>query len=193
MPDLFGQEAGHQAGGSVFRPLQPGVVGDAVFSLDRRYRYRLSRSWDSPGARGHIALVVMMNPSTAEAHLDDSTVAKVQRIVRRWPGFGAVWIGNAFAYRATDQGKLAEVEDPIGPDNDWHLLEMAHAARVIIMAYGTPKVPALRERGPAVARLMVREGLGHRLRVFRLSPRGGVPMHPLYLPDNIEPHLWRPA
>jgi hypothetical protein len=34
-----------------------------------------------------------------------------------------MYVGNTFAYRATDQSRLAEVDDPIGPNNDGHLLK----------------------------------------------------------------------
>lgn len=98
--------------------------------------------------------------------------------------FGTLLVGNVFAYRATDQAELAKVEDPIGPDNDTHLLAMASEAGLVVFAYGTPKVVRLRQRGPAVARMLLAAGIQpHALRIGA----AGDPWHPLFLPDATDP------
>lgn len=159
----------------------------AVFGGPRDcYRYSLARDWDRALPA---VLFVMMNPSTADAFADDATIAKVTKFARRW-GFGRLLIGNVHAYRCTDQARLVETPDPIGPDNDGHLLAMAAEASRIVMAYGTPKIVALRARGPAVARMLI--AAGHKLHALRVSV-AGVPWHPLCLPDDTEPHPWSPA
>lgn len=84
-----------------------------------------------------------MNPSTADPMVDDPTVAKCGRFARRW-GYGGLLVGDTFAYRATDQARLAEIEDPVGPDNDNHLLTMAAEASLVVFAYGKPKHRTLR-------------------------------------------------
>lgn len=94
---------------------------------------------------------------------------------------------NAHAYRATDQTRLLEVDDPIGPENDGYLLERADQADMILMAYGTPKYRRLQARGPALARMLLKAG--HKLHALRLS-KGGVPWHPLYIPDAVDPFQW---
>jgi hypothetical protein len=94
-----------------------------------------------------------------------------------------------FAYRATDQGRSAEVEDPIGPDNDKHLLRMAADSTKVIFAYGQPKHRHLRDRGLEVVKLLsVRASI--RLHVLRLS-KNGTPCHPLYLPETLRPVVWK--
>ena len=149
------------------------------------YRYSLARDWD--GALPAV-MFVMMNPSTADAFADDATIAKVTKFARRW-GFGRLLIGNVHAYRCTDQARLAETLDPVGPDNDGHLLAMAAEASLIVMAYGTPKIVALRARGPKVAWMLM--AAGHKLYALRVSA-AGVPWHPLYLPDDTRPEAWSP-
>jgi len=172
----------HDPGGRVRLVPPAGVVGDAVFGGDRReYRYRLSRTW----ADGPRVLFVMMNPSIADPRVDDPTVAKCVRFARRW-GFGGLDVGNAFAYRATDQGRLAEAGDPVGPDNDRHLLGMVGAATRVVLAYGKPRHPALRARGPEVARMLAAVAEPH---VLALSV-DGTPRHPLYLPETLTPVPW---
>jgi hypothetical protein len=130
----------------------------------------------------------MMNPSTADPLVDDRTVYRCRRFAEDW-GFGRLLVGNTFAYRCTDQSRLLEVEDPIGPENDHHLLIMAAEATMIVFAYGTPH-SRLRSRGPEVARLF--NANGHALRVLRLS-KTGIPVHPLYLPADLKPTLWSPT
>jgi hypothetical protein len=181
--DLFPAATKHDPGGRLL-PLPPDVEGWAVFGrLADCYRYRLGRHWD---ASRPFVLFVGMNPSTADPLFDDPTVAKVCRMARRW-GYGGLLVGNVHAYRCTDQARLAETDDPCGPENDAHLLAMAAEATLIVMAYGTPRIPALRQRGPQVARMLAEAG--HTLHELRLS-KDGTPVHPLYLPDATMPALW---
>jgi hypothetical protein len=134
--------AAHNPGGKVLLPLPPGVRGDVVFGgTNREYRYELTRTWDDALPT---LLFVMMNPSTAEAECDDPSVAKCRRYAKGW-GFGTLLVGNTFAYRATAQERLMEVADPVGPDNNAHLLSMADRAAMIVFAYGQPR-KALRYR-----------------------------------------------
>lgn len=183
--DLFPSPRVHDPGGQSAIKAAAGMDGDALFGGPGDcYRYRLCRRWgDAPSV-----LFVMMNPSTADARIDDPTIAKITRMVRLWGGYGSLMVGNVFAYRATDQGRLAEVDDPIGPDNDQHLLAMARDAALVVFAYGTPKVPRLRTRGPAVARMLA--GVGIEPHALRIGGSGH-PWHPLYLPDATQPQPWR--
>lgn len=178
MPDT----AMHSAGGKVSLALPMFVQGDAVFGgVNNEYRYRLSREW----ADGDRVLFVMMNPSTADPGHDDPTVAKCRRLAQKW-GYGGLYVGNTFAYRCTDQGRLIHILDPVGPDNDRHLVEMAKDSSLVVFAYGRPNYVSLRRRGPYVARLLRTFATPH---VLRLS-KDGTPWHPLYLPETVTPVLW---
>jgi hypothetical protein len=176
----------HDPGGKVSIALPAHVQGSSVFGgTSDEYRYRLSRTWGT----NQRVMFVMMNPSTADPLVDDPTVAKCRRFAVKW-GYGSMYVGNSFAYRATDQGRLAQVEDPIGPDNDEHLLEMASDSAQVVFAYGQPKHRQLKERGLAVVRLLQLRACT-RPYVLRLSING-TPCHPLYLPETLEPVLWEP-
>jgi hypothetical protein len=140
----------HDPGRKVRLSLPAHVTGTALFGgHSDQYRYRLFRRW---GTQRRV-MFVMMNPSTADPLVDDPTVAKCRRLAVKW-GYGSMYVGNIFAYRATDQGRLAEVEDPIGPDNDRHLLRMAADSTKVIFAYGQPKHRHLRDRGLEVVKLL---------------------------------------
>ena len=176
----------HDPGGKVRLPLLNGTTGTAVFGgASKEYRYQLTRTWDVKKPR---AMFVMMNPSTADPLVDDPTVAKCGRFARTWQ-YGGIYVGNTFAYRTTDQKRLIEVSDPVGPENDTHLIEMAKAAAIVIFAYGQPCHRTLRQRGPVLARLLIKEA-GITPHTLRLA-KNGTPWHPLYLPETLKPFIWK--
>lgn len=86
--------------------------GEAVVSPDGRYRYWLKRSW----GEGQRVCWVMLNPSIADATVDDPTIRKCIEFSRRH-GFGSLIVVNLYAAIATDPKALRSMDDPIGPDN----------------------------------------------------------------------------
>lgn len=171
----------HYVGSSKALTLSQDVTSTADYDGPNDcYRYTLHRVWD---ARKPSVMWIMMNPSVATVFGDDRSVAKCQRYARGW-GFGGIFIGNTFAYRCTDQRRLLEVTDPVGPGNDAALLSMAQQAKKIILAYGSPHHRTLRRRGDDVTLTLHRAGFA--LDILRLS-KGGRPEHPLYLPACLEP------
>jgi len=185
-PEMSHAKSTHDPGGKVRRKLKAGVTGDAIFGGENEeYRYRLSRTWD---AKKPHALFVLMNPSTADPLSDDPTVAKCCKFAAAW-GYGGVFVANTFAYRCTDQKRLLEITDPIGPENDTHIIQMAKEAAIVIFAYGKPKHRQLRSRGPAIARLIIEQA--------KVTPHvlslaiDGTPKHPLYLEETLRPVVWK--
>jgi hypothetical protein len=168
----------------LYLPIQPGIKGTALFAGARKqYRYRLTRLWDS--TRPTI-LFVMMNPSVADSHQDDRTVRRAIAFAKSW-NYGQLLVGNVFAYRCTDQKRLLGTRDPVGKENDRHLLEMAELAEMIVFAYGRPHA-TLRSRGLQVAEDF--RAAGYKLHTLRLS-KDGTPVHPLYLPGDLKPFPWK--
>ena len=109
-----------------------GVVYDAVLSEDRRYRYCLSRSW----GRGERMAWIMLNPSTADADVDDPTIRRCRSFAKAW-GYGGLEVVNLFAYRATNPAALRlHGEAAIGPDNDAVIVKATFTAGIIIAAWG---------------------------------------------------------
>ena len=175
----------HDPGGKVKIGLKDGVAGTAQFGgRNDEYRYRLTRTWkaDKP-----YVLFVLMNPSTADPNSDDPTIAKCCRFAKTW-GFGGMVAANTFAYRCTDQKRLTETLDPIGPDNDKHIIEMAKKAGIVVFAYGEPH-KSLRSRGPALAKLLVERA--HVIPYVLSLGKKGTPKHPLYLKETLLPVLWQ--
>lgn len=127
----------------------------------------------------------MLNPSTADENVLDSTVKRCCDFARRW-GYGRLLVGNIFAFRSTDRSVLRRVKDPIGPDNDAALREIANEAALVVGAWGT--FGELRRRGEAVLALLAELDVEpHGLELNR----DGTPKHPLYVPARWVPKRLR--
>ena len=106
----------------------------AVLSPCGAYRYRLDRN-TGLFADGPQVCWIMVNPSTADAETDDTTIRKVRGFTERM-GFNRFVVGNLFAFRATDVRQLKAMADPVGPENHIHLADMIAAADRVIFAWG---------------------------------------------------------
>jgi hypothetical protein len=148
----------------------------AIISPCKQYRYRLDRV---VGMTGPVYAFFGVNPSTADANLDDATV-------RKWIGFSKSWgasryiVGNVFAYRSTDVRELAVVSDPLGPDIRAHIADIINEADILVPCWGnTAKVPPALK--PFFAVLMDELILsGKPVMHFGLT-KSGDPKHPLML------------
>lgn len=94
------------------------MIRDAVISPDRRYRYSLIRNWD---ALAKEIVFIGINPSTADANIDDHTVTKLIEMTRRY-GYGGFKLLNLYAFRSTVCSELKKEKDPFGERN-WEFLE----------------------------------------------------------------------
>ena len=156
-----------------------GVVRSAVISECGLYRYRLDRVWDTEKAQ---VLFVMLNPSTADATVDDRTICRCMEFARAW-GYGGLVVGNLFAFRATNPQQLKNVDDPVGPENDATLSLLRDSSNLTICAWGIHG--SYLRRDHAVYALLTAGGsppihcLG--------TTNGGHPKHPLYLRATTQP------
>lgn len=150
----------------------------AVISPCGRYRYALWRRWrdDRPG----ICMFVMLNPSTADATIDDPTIRRCITFAHSW-GYGAIYVLNLFAFRATDPRELLRTADPIGPDNHIYLKCWGMSADIRIAAWGA--------HGGLLYQNEVVRDIIPRLHYLKLN-KDGLPAHPLYLPGSLVPIPW---
>jgi hypothetical protein len=177
----------HDPGTKVRLAIPPDVKSSAAIfgGPNDCYRYQLRRTWDEK--KPH-AMFIMMNPSAADENWDDRSVAKCYRYAKKWGGYGGIYIGNTFAYRATDKKRLGGIAEPIDPENDKHLIEMAKLAGIVIFAYGKPGHGRLQAQGHRVAKVLINKGV--KPYVLRLT-KDGTPWHPLYLPEALKPVEWK--
>lgn len=160
---------------------EPLMRGGAVLSEDRLHRYSLWRRWADDGPP---VTFVMLNPSTADASVDDPTIRKCVGFAKRW-GHGAIEVVNLFAYRSTDPKAMYAARNRgveiIGRDNDAHIERAFRCSARIIAAWGANPTFL---RPSAVWCIAV--GAGRRLEALRVT-KGGAPGHPLYIPYTAEP------
>ena len=103
------------------------------FSECGKYRYTLRRDFTTGMFK---VLFVMLNPSIADARLDDPTTRRAVDFARTGLRCGNYMAVNLFALRSTDPKGLRAVADPIGPENDAYLLAAAKWADEIVVAWG---------------------------------------------------------
>lgn len=154
----------------------------AIIDLSGNYRYLLWRNWNSDLPK---LLFVMLNPSTADADVDDPTIRRCIGFAKLW-GYGSLEVVNLFGLRSTNPDELRKCEDPVGPDNDAHVLLAASNANKIIVAWGTNG--SYLGRGRKVSTLLYR----HKPFCLDIS-KAGHPKHPLYIAANKEPfhYMWK--
>lgn len=157
----------------------------AVISPCGLYRYKLTREpHDLYTTRG-AALFIMLNPSTADASLDDPTIRRCRGFAKEWDCSGIV-VANLYALRATNPTALWTSADPVGPDNNMWLAGLFREHDTIVCAWGANPKP---ER-VAQVRKMFRDGT----RPMCLGvTKSGAPRHPLYVRGDQPLIEWSPA
>lgn len=158
------------------------VETGATFSPCCMYRYSLWRIWDKAAPR---LGAVLLNPSRADARFDDPTIS---RLVKRAHvlGFGGLVVCNLFALRATDPEWLYSAVDPVGPENNQHIVESLKPCGMVLCGWG--QHGKYMDRDLEVQALLRQE--------VKVSPQGvvtllvnadGTPSHPLYLSYTLRP------
>lgn len=108
----------------------------AIISSCGLYRYRLDREVQ---AEGKVFAYFGINPSTANASLDDATVRKWRGFTQRNGGRKFI-VGNVFSYRATDVRGLDRANrDHIqiqGPEHWPTIREIIGDADVLVVCWG---------------------------------------------------------
>ena len=147
-------------------------MNSAIFSLDKKYRYFLTRQLEEDtGLVGHLAFV-MLNPSTADEQVDDPTIRRCKGFATEL-GYTGIVVANLYGYRSTSPSALKQVEDPIGPDNDDVLKSIAKLYDTVVFAFGG---------NPPLKRVQEVYSLFKPTQVYCLGvTKSGMPRHPLYL------------
>jgi hypothetical protein len=155
-----------------------GLDSGAVISDCGVYRYKLWRTWnpDLPTCN-----FLMLNPSRADAVDNDPTATRCIGYSKAW-GYGGLLITNIFALRSTDPAALKSAADPVGPDNDRHVVEVARSSSLVVAAWGAH--PGIEGRVRAVRRMLADAGVT--LHCLALT-KGGHPGHPLFLRGGLVP------
>jgi hypothetical protein len=161
-------------------------MNQAAISGDGAYRYFLARDLGA----GPTATFIMLNPSTADAEVDDPTVRKCLGFCRRW-GCGRLHILNLFAIRSSSPAEMKQAADPVGTETERYFARVVRTSRrrrgvgdqagLVVCAWGVHgrhlhrdwEVMAWLSKRPAIRPVCL--GL----------TRDGYPVHPLYVPYSV--------
>ncbi|ERG68013.1 DUF1643 domain-containing protein [Exiguobacterium chiriqhucha] len=158
----------------------------AIVDETKQYRYQFSCEW---GDGGKIITFVMLNPSVGNQEQEDPTLKKCIAYAKKW-GYDGLNVVNLFAYISTEPKELKKQIDPVGPDNDRHVLEAIRNSEKVIVAWGQ----SIRT---AFVKTRIKETLELLNSVdtytLELTVCGEFPKHPLFLRGDLVPKLFRPA
>jgi hypothetical protein len=104
----------------------------ATFSLCNKYRYELRRVWDKSKP---LVMFIGLNPSRADADLEDNTSRICINYAKRWE-YGGLILANLFAYRSTYQSDLFLASEPVGHDNNKWIKTLKNEVDIIVCAWG---------------------------------------------------------
>jgi hypothetical protein len=159
------------------------LENDAVISDCGQYRYLLRRVWDHVKPR---ALFVMLNPSTADAKVDDPTIRSCVRLARGL-GYGSIEVVNVFGWRATNPDELPKQADPMGPMNERIVAAAVARCDVVICAWGANAMAA------GKTQYLCDRILSYRPAAYCLGKtKSGAPRHPLYVKSGTALETYRP-
>jgi len=154
--------------------IKGGMKKHAILSQDNKYRYQLSRIWEEEKPK---VLFIMLNPSTADANVDDPTIRRVINFAKSW-GYVGVFVGNLYAFRSTDPKGLRYLDNPLGEDNIHHIQNLIGLVEKVIYAWGN------NQREPEWLSDLVDTPY-----YIDISKKG-IPKHPLYLKGDLQPKIY---
>lgn len=156
----------------------------AVFSNCGMYRWLL---WRKRREAKRLLNMLMLNPSKAGAVENDPTVLRQEKRSDLL-GFDGLLVTNAFGYISTDPEIMKKAADPVGPENDFHILQAAKVAELVVCAWGRHGL----HRNRAFQVLKMLHDAGIETYALKISEKTGMPEHPLYIGYDQEPVIYRP-
>ncbi|AQQ52180.1 DUF1643 domain-containing protein [Planococcus lenghuensis] len=147
------------------------------FDETKTYRYLLACSWEQ--GEGTVTFV-MLNPSIGDEERCNPTMKRCVDFARDW-GYRSMQVVNLFSYISVKPTGLLEVDDPVGAENDAHIVEAAAGSDLVVFAWGA-KYGDISGRDREVARLLAEYPL-HCIG----KTKQGHPRHPLYLKKDLKP------
>jgi hypothetical protein len=178
----------HDPGGKARLRLADGVGGDALFAGENdQYRLILTRKWVNLFTAGtrlqkNFVLWICLNPSVADANVDDPTINRVIDFSMEW-GFDGLAMMNVCDYRATYPHDLLKPDVvPRSKGNLPLIRDTAKQASKIVCAWGNIHAD-LRHFAVDVESALRQDG--HRLWCLGLN-KGGTPKHPGRLAASTE-------
>lgn len=144
-----------------------------------KYRYSLERHW---GSGDRIVAFIGLNPSVADAKIDDPTIRRCINFAKSW-GYDGLIMLNLFAYRSTNPKNLLDKETHyiFGPENEATLRQLLPKVDAVICAWGSHKTV-----GSLTPKLLLKQFGAEHFKCLGLT-KSGAPRHPLYVKGDTTP------
>jgi len=145
------------------------IKRSASFSRCGQYRYQLKRQWAEGSGR---CVFIGLNPSTADAKVDDPTIRRCMDFSKRW-GYEEMIMVNLFAFRTPHPSLLKKAPDPEGRNNRRTLRRICISADLLVAAWGAHG--SFADQANRMSDIWARKPM----HCFGLT-QSGQPLHPLY-------------
>ena len=159
-----------------------------------RYRYSLTRWWVRPVSgiipfMNHRVVWVMLNPSTADALVDDPTIRRVRSFSESW-NFCSFEVVNLFAYRTPSPAHLWKRRcNIVGLLNRDYIRQAVFNADRVIVAWGAGGGGGERMNVAVADMKDLARSTGTKLWCLGTTKNNG-PRHPLYLRADTQLERW---
>jgi len=150
------------------------IKTEVHFSEDGEHRYLLKKEWDKKKKK---AMVVMINPSSADSMLIDHTTMYVINNLSKLD-FGSVDIVNMFSKIEVRLNLKQRIEELVGEANDNYIEKSAAKADAIIIAWGRTgeRNGNIKERKQKILNMLK----VHKDKIYEISDsKGSKSFHPL--------------
>ncbi|WP_185819970.1 DUF1643 domain-containing protein [Salibacterium salarium] len=154
----------------MIKEVEASISKRTVMSEDHRYRYQLTKTWDSTKP---CVAVVMLNPSKADMVKSDKTVISLTNYFVDH-GYGELVIANLFSYMATDSSDLKHREADFEKQNDAYIVDACEKADIVLVGWGSDDNVHKRRKKEVHALL---EPYRRKLKCFT-DDKGRSPRHP---------------
>jgi len=165
---------------------------------DSRHRFWLRRGPQdykkyTPNDQPKRLLFVMLNPSTADASIDDPTIRRCRQLAFD-NGYGVFGVVNLFSFRATSPDDLIAAEYPNDEKSDDAIISALAWADEVCFAFGVERKglkgrDTWKERVAWVADQTMKAGMTPKALG---TTKDGWPRHPLYLKSDSKLQPWLP-
>lgn len=108
------------------------IKTEAYFSEDKKHRYLLRKEWDKNKKK---AVVIMINPSTAQEIVTDHTTMFVINNLSKLD-YGSVDIVNMFSKVGTKLRLGVEMKELVGDETDEFISKSVEKADLVVIAWG---------------------------------------------------------
>ena len=136
--------------------------------------------------KGGVCMFLMLNPGTENEDREREPTHRTRKRCMKFAereGYGTLLTCNLFALRSKDPRNLRKCSNPIGSDNDQHILRKARESDLIVCAWGDKGTHL--GRANQVVQVLKSAGRSEKMRHLGLTAKEQ-PRHPLFTKNDAQ-------